>query len=120
MELFLGETNHDDVFGDYAQITYIQPLDDKEVTKSMISLKNIQLEGITIDEQIQKVFEELHEFIQGAMWGGIDNAIEEYFDVIQSGLGVLYKLGIDAEQVMKEYPKHLEKIKERPRRKEIE
>jgi len=84
----------------------------------MIELKNIPLEGITQAEQIQKVYEEVDEFIQAILNGDIDNAIEEYFDVLQSGLGALQKMGISAEYVMSQYPKHLTKIKDRPRVKE--
>jgi phosphoribosyl-ATP pyrophosphohydrolase len=86
----------------------------------MIELKNINLDGIDTSEQILKVYEELMEFIEALTVGNIDNAIEEYFDALQAGLGALHKLGIDAEQVMKEYPKHIEKIKKRPRVKENE
>lgn len=44
-----------------------------------------------------------------------DHLIEEYFDVLQSMLGLLDKLGITAQEVMQGYPKHLEKIKNRLR-----
>lgn len=83
-----------------------------------IELKNINLEGITQQEQIQKVYEETDEFVQAIIKGDVTNTIEEYFDVLQSGLGALQKMGLSAEYIMSQYGKHLEKIKLRPRSKE--
>lgn len=83
-----------------------------------IELKNINLEGITQQEQIQKVYEETDKFVQAVIKGDITNAVEEYFDVLQAGLGVLSKMGLNAGYVMSRYGKHLEKIKLRPRSKE--
>lgn len=83
----------------------------------MIKLKNIKLDGITLTDQIQKVYEEVNEFEMAVINGDIDNAIEELFDLMQAGLGALDKMGMNAEYVMQQYPKHLEKIKNRPRRK---
>ena len=90
-----------------------------------IVLKNIDLTGISRAEQFDKTKEEQYEF-NDAILNYMDNAtkenrkhaIEEYFDVMQSALGILQKFGISAEDVMKEYPKHLEKLKSRPRKKE--
>ena len=44
-----------------------------------------------------------------------ENLKEEFFDVMQSMLGLMHKEGITAEEVMEGYSKHLEKIKNRPR-----
>lgn len=84
----------------------------------MIELKNINLEGITIEQQIQKVYEEVDEFVQAILKGDVTNAVEEYFDVGQSCLGALQKMGLSAEYVMSQYHKHITKIKDRPRVKE--
>lgn len=81
----------------------------------MIGFKNIGLEGVTQQEQINKFYEEVDEFVQAVIKGDVTNAIEEYFDVLQSGLGALHKMGLDADHVMSQYDKHLEKIKDRPR-----
>lgn len=83
-----------------------------------IELKNINLEGITQGEQIQKVYEETDEFVQAILKHDATNAVEEYFDVLQAGLGALQKMGLSADYVMSQYGKHLEKIKLRPRSKE--
>lgn len=82
-----------------------------------IELKNIDLTGISTLEQIDKVKEEDTEFMVAIELADKPNAIEEFFDKIQSSLGALEKVfEITAEEVMKEYPKHLEKLKNRPRR----
>ena len=82
---------------------------------SMIELKNINLEGITITEQIRKIEEENDEFRTAVIKGDVDNAVEEFFDLMQASLGALQKMGLRADYVMKQYPKHLEKLKFRPR-----
>ncbi|WP_346884343.1 hypothetical protein [Clostridium sp. UBA4395] len=81
----------------------------------MIGFKNINLEGVTLMQQVDKVYEEVDEFEKAVLKHDATNAIEEYFDVLQSGLGALQKMGLDADYVMSQYDKHLEKIKDRPR-----
>lgn len=81
----------------------------------MIELKNINLDGITQAEQIQKVYEEVNEFEMAVINRDIDNAVEEFFDLMQASLGVLDKMGLDADYVTNQYSLHLEKIKNRPR-----
>lgn len=90
----------------------------------MIELKNIDLSKVTIVSQYSKAVEEENEYHE-ALSNFIKQAdtkehvIEEFFDWIQAELGILYKRGITAEEVMLEYPKHLEKIKNRPRQNEV-
>jgi phosphoribosyl-ATP pyrophosphohydrolase len=91
--------------------------DEKYIQRRVIELKNIPLEGITQAEQIQKIYEEVDEFVQAVIKGDVTNAIEELFDVVQASLGALQKMGLSAEYVMSQYPKHLEKIRFRPRQK---
>ena len=99
----------------------------------MIELKNIDLENVTLKEQYNKAFEEQHELetellkleekihLQSLTSVVIDDSIErknsisEFWDLVQAWLGVLAKDGITADEVMEYYPKHLEKIKNRPR-----
>lgn len=80
-----------------------------------IELKNIDLSKVVIEEQIDKVTEEESEFWQAYWNENRENMIEEFFDVMQSMLGLMHKQGISAEEVMEGYSKHLEKIKNRPR-----
>jgi len=86
-----------------------------EGDRKMLELKNINLDGITQGEQIKKIYEEVDEFVQAVIKGDITNGIEEYFDMLQAGLGALQKMGLSAEYVMSQHGKHLEKIKDRPR-----
>lgn len=81
----------------------------------MIKLTNINLENVTIVDQIKKVGEEHCEFITAVLKKDNDNAVEEFYDLVQASLGALDKMGISADKVMDEYSKHLEKIKHRPR-----
>lgn len=81
-----------------------------------IKLVNINLTGITVMKQLQKVVEEEKEFMVAIEMADQENAIEEFWDNVQAKLGLLEKLfGITADKVMEKYPKHLEKIKNRPR-----
>ena len=57
-----------------------------------IELRNIDLSKVPRQEQVEKV-------------------VEEFFDVMQSMLGLMHKEGITALEVMEGYSKHLEKIK---------
>lgn len=99
----------------------------------MIELKNIDLSKVDLKEEYKKAFEEQHEleielyklerkiFAQSLtslpvyMETYRQNVISEFWDVVQAWLGVLAKEGITADEVMAGYPKHLEKIKHRPR-----
>lgn len=83
-----------------------------------IILRNIDLTGISILEQIDKVKEEEKEFMIAIETGDKENAIEELFDDVQSKLGLLEKrFGIKADEVMRAYDKHILKIQDRPRKK---
>lgn len=87
----------------------------------MRELKNINLDGVTIGQQLDKEREEEMEFSDAMQQGTDIEVIEEFWDTVQAKLGLMYVIrDITAEQVMKEYPKHLEKIKDRPRVKENE
>ena len=86
----------------------------------MIELKNIDLRKVSILKQFKKVIEETGELIDAL--DGLyttedtkEHVIEEYWDLVQAWLGVLDKYCITADEVMKGYSKHLEKIKNRPR-----
>lgn len=84
-----------------------------------IQLKNIDLIGIRKQEQADKVCEEEKEFFIALMNKDTENAKEEFWDIVQAHLGLIFlDLGITAEELMEYYPKHLEKLKNRPRKKE--
>lgn len=82
-----------------------------------IELKNINLENVTLIDQVSKVKEEDQEFLNAVRYEEEEHAIEEFWDKVQSSLGLLYKMrGITADEVMSGYKYHLEKIKNRPRK----
>lgn len=88
----------------------------------MVELKNIDLSKLSMQEQCKKVEEERKELIDALNGFYIEedtkeHVIEEYWDVVQAWLGVLDKYGITAKEVMEYYPKHLEKLEHRPRKK---
>ncbi|MGN2347274.1 hypothetical protein ACTFH7_01975 [Clostridium cagae] len=98
-----------------------------------IQLKNIDLTEINIVEQMSKSDEEKKELEDAILlymtkksnnedMQEIENerkhVIEEFWDTVQSNLGVLDKLGINAQEVMQGYPEHLIKLEDRPRVKE--
>ena len=78
-----------------------------------IEFKNIDLDNISLKEQLEKVAEESKEFQHFIMNEPIENIISKFWNVAQANLGLLSKLGINADRVMKYYPKHLEKLKYR-------
>ena len=81
----------------------------------MIKLTNIDLSNVTFLQQLEKIEEEDTEFIRAIMGEDNEHIIEEFWDTVQARLGLLEKIGIDANRVMEFYPKHLEKLKDRPR-----
>lgn len=81
-----------------------------------IELKNINLENVTIEEQISKLLEEVNEFIYAVLKKDATNAPKECLDVFQSAIGVLDKgVNMNADYLMECYPEHLKKIENRPR-----
>lgn len=87
----------------------------------MIELKNIDLSEVEPYQQMDKFNEESNEFIEAIVEHSYSNLkdnshmIEEFWDMVQAGLGLLHIEGVNAREVMAGYPKHLEKIKHRPR-----
>lgn len=86
----------------------------------MINLKNIDISKVNLKAQLKKCLEEETEFYEAynealTKESEREHLIEEFYDCMQSKLGLLYKLGISAYDVMEYYPKHLEKLKHRPR-----
>lgn len=106
-----------------SKICKVNGLECSECTPSCgnrtIKLKNIDLSKVPKEEQIEKIIEELQEFWIAYNNKDKENLKEEFFDVMQSMLGLMYKEGITAEEVMEGYSKHLEKIKNRPREVEL-
>lgn len=83
----------------------------------MIELKNIDLSKVSIGEQLKKIDEEENEFKECLVnpEESKEHTIEEFLDTVQAMIGLLYKLGITAQDVMNYYPNHLKKLETRPR-----
>lgn len=86
-----------------------------ELKPMPIELKSIDLDEVTTWEQLEKFIEEKNEFLQAIAARDKENSIEEFWDVVQVMIGVLQKHNISVKDIEKGYPKHLEKIKNRPR-----
>lgn len=102
---------------------------DKTIPKEKsIVLKNINLNNLSLDELYDKAIEDGKEFIDTifSYIFSCDNdnfdhedtekckeyAIEVFWNMVQLGIGFLQKINVDADEVMEEYPKHLQKIKQ--------
>lgn len=84
--------------------------------ENTIKFKNIDLSSISIEDQVKKVEEEDQEFIEAIFSGSKDHALEELCDKFQAALGLAEKVrGITAAEVMEYWPKHMDKLKNRPR-----
>ena len=95
---------------------------DKEIKKEQsITLKNVDTSDKTLIDQIEKVIEdgeELTKTVVNYALGPVnrnvvckEDTIKAFWDMVQTGLGLLQKIGIDADEVMAEYSKYLEKLK---------
>lgn len=92
-----------------------------------IKLVNIDLTGISKDEQWEKICEEESEFVEAYL--DYENSkteenkkhlIEELLDTFQSALGALQLEGIPAQNIMDYYPIWQKKLADRPRKKKSE
>lgn len=91
----------------------------EELNHMPIELKSIDLNEVTTWEQLEKFIEEKNEFLQAIAARDKENSIEEFWDVVQVMIGVLQKHNISVKDIEKGYSKHLEKIKNRPRKVEV-
>lgn len=81
-----------------------------------VFLKNINLTGISVSEQWEKVLEEQSELVQALDTESDENVISEFFDLMQTWLGYIYKKrNITAEEVQEYYHIWIKKLKNRPR-----
>lgn len=82
----------------------------------MIELKNIDLTNISVDDQLKKVEEEDQEFLEAVLTRSKDHVLEELCDKFQAAIGLANKVrGVTATDIMEYWPKHLDKLKNRPR-----
>ena len=83
-----------------------------------IQLKNIDLEGYTLEEEKAKLLEEINERIKIIIDADINNSFEHFseetFDILQVCIGIAEKkYQKSADDVMKEYSKHILKMEQR-------
>lgn len=79
-----------------------------------IELKNIDLDNISLKEQLEKVAKETNELQHFLLNEPVENIISKFWNVVQANLGVLSKLGINADRVMEYYPRHLAMLEHKP------
>ena len=90
-----------------------------------IQLKNIDLEGYSLEEQKEKLLEEINELLKVTIDIDANNSFEHFseetFDILQVCVGIAEKkYKKSADEVMQEYSKHLLKMEQRgnkPRKK---
>ena len=90
-----------------------------------IQLKNIDLEGYSLEEQKEKLLEEINELLKVTIDIDANNSFEHFseetFDILQVCIGIAEKkYNKSANDLMQEYPKHLLKMEQRgnkPRKK---
>lgn len=100
-------------------------MDAVETLKNCIELRNIDLTGLTLLDEIEKAEEESKEFYEALVKYGYyrtdknrKHLIEEGCDKMQVTLSELKSVGIDIPEVAKHWnTEHLSKIQLRPRRK---
>ena len=94
---------------------------DKEIKKEQsITLKNVDTRDKTLIDQIEKVIEDGNYFAKAVVTYALapvyekntvvfkEDAIKTFWEMVQTGLGVLQKIDVDADEVMAEYSKYLE------------
>lgn len=80
-------------------------------SEQKLKMKFINIDTDTIEQQ-KKCCDEMSEFISGVMKDNPDNIIEEFYDVIQSMLGVIKILGLQG-RLVTGLKKHNKKLKGR-------
>ena len=98
-----------------------------------IVLKNIDTSNVDFWGQRYKFIEDRERFddtIVDCIFSYEDNdvenaekckkrSIEEFWDMVQTGIGLLQNININADEVMAEYPKYLQKIESRSKVEDI-
>ena len=98
---------------------YLNQIGDLFSKEPSIQLKNIDLSSVKPNEQMKKFNEEVEEFIIAVEEHNYmalkckSHMIEEFWDVVQSGLGLLHFEGVEAKEVMEGYQEHLQKMEAR-------
>ena len=99
----------------YVGMQYLSTIIPKE---PFIQLKNIDLEGYTLEEEKATLLEEINELIKITVDIDANNSFEHFceetFDILQVCIGIAEKkYQKSADDVMKEYSKHILKMEQR-------
>lgn len=78
-----------------------------------MKLYKLDLTGVSVQEQLEKIEEEEVEFLQAISDMDVDNIIEELWDSLQSKIGLCNMLGIGLGAIARGYDKHVEKLRKR-------
>ena len=70
-------------------------------------------ENLNLGELLLKLDEEYEEFLSAIEFVDNDNALEEFYDVIQVMVNILDKMGITTKEIESAYFKHHRKLLER-------
>ena len=87
--------------------------------KEMKKMNKIELRALkyenppTLIGQLKKVEEEDAEFQRAVIKDDIDNALEEFYDKIESSLNALRMMGVSLEAIVAAQEKHFKKLEAR-------
>ena len=70
-------------------------------------------ENLNLGELLLKLDEEYEEFLSAIEFVDNDNALEEFYDVIQVMVNILDKMGINSKEIESAYFKHHRKLLDR-------
>ena len=70
-------------------------------------------ENLNLGELLLKLDEEYEEFLSAIEFVDNDNALEEFYDVIQVMVNILDKMGINTKEIESAYFKHHRKLLDR-------
>ena len=88
------------------------------IDRTELSIANIYLEGIDVENQYEKLSEELDEFEMALAQGNDEDVMEEMLDVFQVLLGIIWlERKLSVKELSKYNSKHLHKLITRPRMK---
>ncbi|MCR1953057.1 hypothetical protein NSA50_18825 [Clostridium sp. DSM 100503] len=93
-------------------IFFFRGASEKEVTLRPLDMEKSKLDTNLLDE-MRKCYEEDEEFLEAIMKYDIDNAIEEFWDSVQTKLNVMSMINIPVDMVYRGLDKHIKKMYER-------
>lgn len=85
--------------------------------ESVVLLKPLDMEksilDVTLHDEMRKSYEEDEEFHEAVMKKDIDNAIEEFWDSVQTKLNCMNMIEIPTDMIYRDLDKHIKKMHER-------